>query len=107
MVPEAPVNTPGLTREELRELIREELAHLLVRADGTPYRELPIEPVFTLEVACAAVPCSERALFVWLKRGGFEALYRWVGNRRYRMLPAPQVRWIREQMVRKRRRTAA
>jgi hypothetical protein len=94
-------------REALRELIREELEHFLVRADRTAYRDTPIEPVFTLEVACAAVPCSERALFVWLKRGGFEALYRWVGNRRYRMLPASQVRWIREQMVRKRRRTAA
>ena len=94
-------------RSELRELIREELEHFLVRADRTAFRQLPIEPVFTVEVACTAVPCSERALYIWLKRGGFEALYRWVGNRRYRMLPASQVRWIREQMVRKRRRTAA
>jgi hypothetical protein len=107
MVPEPQINPPGMAREALRELIREELARLLVRADGTPYPELPIEPVFTIEVACVAVPCSERALFIWLKRGGFEALYRWVGNRRYRMLPASQVRWIREQTVRKRRRTAA
>jgi hypothetical protein len=97
----------GITREALRDVIREELARLLVRADGTPYRELPIEPLFTVDVACAAVPCSERALYIWLKRGGFDALYRWVGNRRYRMLPASQVRWIRDQMVRKRRRTAA
>ena len=107
MTPEVPINPPGMTREALRELIREELERFLVRADRTPYRDMPIEPVFTIEVACAAVPCSERALFVWLKWGGFEALYRWVGNRRYRMLPASQIRWVREQMVRKRRRTAA
>ena len=61
---------PGMARSELRELIREELEHFLVRADRTAFRQLPIEPVFTVEVACAAVPCSERALFVWLKRGG-------------------------------------
>ena len=94
-------------RNALRELIREEVAHLLVRADRTPYRDIPIEPVFTVEVACAAVPCSERALYIWLKRGGFEALYRWVGNRRYRMLPASQIQWVRNQMVRKRRRIVA
>lgn len=107
MTPEIPINPPSMTREDLRELIREELAGFLVRADGTPYRELWIEPVFTVDVAAAAVPCSERALYVWLRRGGFEPLYRWVGNRRYRMLPASQVRWVREQMVRKRRRIAA
>ena len=94
-------------RNALRQLIREELEGYLVRANGTPCGEPPLEPLFTLEVAAEAVPCSERSLFLWLKRGGFEALYRWAGNRRYRMLPASQVRWVREQMVRKRRRITA
>jgi hypothetical protein len=98
---------PGMAREELRALIREELEHFLVRADGTPLHASAVEPLFTVEVAAAAVPCSERSLFAWLKRGGFEAFYRWMGNRRYRMIPASQVRWVREQMVRKRRRTLA
>src|SRR5262245_59234967 len=91
-----PISPQPEDREALRALIREELERLLVRAARTPYRELPIEPVFTVEVACAAVPCSRRALYVWLARGGFEAAYRWAGNRRYRMIPGSQVRWIRE-----------
>ena len=93
-------------RNALRELVREELERLGIRA-GTPFRDLALEPLFSVEVAAAAVPCSHRSLFGWLKRGGFEARYRWMGNRRYRMLPASQVRWVREQMVRKRRRTLA
>jgi len=97
----------GMRREEARALIREELERFLVRADGTPLHALAVEPLFSVEVAAAAVPCSERSLFAWLKRGGFEALYRWMRNRRYRMVPASQVRWVRDQMVRKRRRTIA
>lgn len=92
MAPEIPINPPGITREAIRELIREELGALLTRADGTPYRDLGFESLFTVDVAAVAVPCSERALYVWLRRGGFEALYRWVGNQRYRMLPASQIR---------------
>ena len=94
-------------REALRELIREELGRFVVRSNGNPFQDFGLEPLFTVEVAAVAVPCSERSLFAWLKRGGVEAFYRWMGNRRYRMVPASQVRWVREQMVRKRRRTLA
>ena len=70
MASDTAINQPSMTREALRALIREELAGFLVRSDRTSYWQESIEPLFTLEVACAAVPCSERSLYTWLKRGG-------------------------------------
>jgi hypothetical protein len=85
-------------REAIREVIREELG-LLYQLGGLP------EPIYTVDVACAAIPCDRATLRAYLKRGGFESLYRWFGiqTRRYRVIPASQVQWVRDQLVRKHR----
>jgi len=84
-----------LTEDEVRAIVRDEMS-----------KHGPLDPMYTFEVACSAVPCSPRSLSKWLKLGGFAPRYSFQLNVRYRMIPASQLRWIREQMFRAKRRVS-
>jgi hypothetical protein len=66
----------------------------------SPEQRLPVEPLYLADIACQLIPCSRSTLYTYLKRGGFEPRYRWWRTRRYRMISASEIRYVRDLVVR-------
>lgn len=65
---------------------------------------LPVEPLYSLVSAAALVPTSVRALTAWLSRHKGDPrlskpIYRWWQRQRRRLLPASDIRYMRECMT--------
>ena len=86
--------------------LQDRLAALERRVDALeaePPVELPVEPLFTLDVAAAFIPMSYDALRSFLSRNKAEFPARYVrqgsGHRRVRLLLATEIRTVRERTL--------
>jgi hypothetical protein len=108
-----PSRAQPANKQEPQTIVFEDIPALEARLDSlerrvaaleeTPPVELPVEPLFSLDVAAALIPMSYDALRAFLSRNKAEFPARYIrqgsGHRRVRLLLASEIRTIRERTL--------